>query len=40
MDESKKMALIAVRALEDKKAEEISILDISGISTLGDYFII
>ncbi len=40
MDESKKMALIAVRALEDKKAEEISILDISEISTLGDYFII
>ena len=40
MDEAKRMALIAVRALEDKKAEEISILDISGISTLGDYFII
>lgn len=40
MDVSKKMALLAVNALEDKKAEEISILDISKISILGDYFII
>ena len=40
MDVSKKMALLAINALEDKKAEEISILDISKISILGDYFII
>ncbi len=40
MDEAKKMALIAVEALEEKKAEEISVLNISHISTLGDYFII
>ena len=40
MNESKKMALLAVEALEDKKAEEISVLDISTISILGDYFII
>lgn len=40
MEESKKMALLAVNALEDKKAEDISILDISEISVLADYFII
>lgn len=40
MQESKKMALLAVEALEDKKAEDIKILDISNISILGDYFII
>lgn len=40
MEESKKMALLAVDALEDKKAKDISILDISGISVLADYFII
>ncbi|MDO5147304.1 MAG: ribosome silencing factor [Eubacteriales bacterium] len=40
MEESKKMALIAVEALEDKKAENITILDISGVSVLADYFII
>ena len=40
MEDSKKMALLAVEALEDKKAEDITILDISKISILGDYFII
>ncbi len=40
MEDSKKMALLALDALEDKKAEDISILDISTISILGDYFII
>lgn len=40
MEESKKMAQIAIDDLEDKKAENISILDISGISVLADYFII
>lgn len=40
MEESKKMAQIALDALEDKKGEEISILDISEISVLADYFII
>lgn len=40
MEESRKMALLAVNALEDKKAEDISILDISEISVLADYFII
>lgn len=40
MDESKKMALLAVEALEDKKGNDITILDISEISVLADYFII
>lgn len=40
MEESKKMARIAVEALEDKKAEDVTILDISEVSILADYFII
>lgn len=40
MSESKKMALLAVEALEDKKAEDITIIDISEVSVLADYFII
>lgn len=36
---SKEMARAAVAALEDKKGEDISIIDISEISTLADYFI-
>jgi len=39
MNESKKMALLAVEALEDKKAEDITIIDIE-VSVLADYFII
>ncbi len=38
--ETKKTALLAVNALEDKKAEDIRIIDISEISTIADYFII
>lgn len=37
---SKKMASMAVDALEDRKGEDVKILDISEISTLADYFII
>ena len=40
MNESKKMALLAVEALEDKKAEDITIIDISEVSVLADYLII
>lgn len=36
----KEFAKIAINALEDKKAEEIHVIDISEISTLADYFII
>lgn len=38
--QSKKMACIAYRALEDKKGEDIKIIDISGVSVLADYFLI
>lgn len=31
---------LAVAALEDKKAEDISVIDISEVSTIADYFII
>ena len=40
MEKVKDMARIVYRALEDKKGENISIIDISGISPLADYFII
>ena len=37
---SNEMAKLAYLALEDKKAEDITIIDISSISVLADYFII
>lgn len=40
MMESKEMAKLAIQALEDKKAEDISVIDISSVSVLADYFII
>ncbi|MBQ6603896.1 MAG: ribosome silencing factor [Eubacterium sp.] len=40
MTDSKKMASIAVNALEEKKANDVKIIDIEKISTLADYFII
>lgn len=38
--EAKEMAKLAIQALEDKKAENVKVIDISGISTIADYFII
>ncbi|MGI6117941.1 MAG: ribosome silencing factor [Bilifractor sp.] len=40
MTETRQMADIAIRALEEKKAIDTKLLDISEISTLADYFII
>ncbi len=37
---SREMAKLAVKALEDKKGEEIRVIDISEVSVLADYFII
>lgn len=37
---SKEMAKIAYHALADKKASDIQVIDISGISVLADYFVI
>lgn len=36
----RKMAKITIEALEDKKAEDIKVIDISQVSVLADYFII
>lgn len=40
MNQSKKVANIAIAALEEKKASDIRIIDIEHISTLADYFLI
>lgn len=37
---SKEMTKLAIMALEDKKAEDIRVIDISEVSVLADYFII
>ena len=37
---TKDFAVLAVEALEDKKGEDISIIDISEVSVIADYFII
>lgn len=39
-DLSRKMAVLAIAALEDKKAEDIHVIDISEVSVIADYFII
>ncbi len=36
----KKMAGMAIEALEEKKAEDIRVIDISNVSVIADYFII
>lgn len=38
--EVKELIKIAIKVMEDKKAEDIKILDIHEISTMSDYFII
>lgn len=37
---SKELTKIAVAALEDRKAEDVTIIDIREVSTFADYFII
>lgn len=39
-EQSKKMTRLAIKAMEDKKAEDIRVIDISGVSVIADYFII
>ena len=39
-EHSKDMVRLAIKALEDKKAEDIKVIDISEVSVLADYFII
>lgn len=38
--QSKEMARLAIGAFEDKKAEDIKVIDISEVSVIADYFII
>lgn len=40
MDESKNMVKLAYEALEDKKGEDIQVIEIKDISIIADYFII
>ena len=40
MEQARMMANIAYKALDDKKGEDIKIIDISTVSTIADYFII
>lgn len=40
IEQSKKMAEIAFKALDDKKGEDIRVIDISNVSMLADYFVI
>ena len=40
MNDAREMTRIAIEALEDKKAEDIKIIDISQVSVMADYFII
>lgn len=39
-DKSMDMAKLAIAALEDKKAEDIHVIDISEVSVIADYFVI
>ena len=39
-EQSRKMASIACKALEEKKAEDIRVIDIEHVSVLADYFLI
>lgn len=40
MTDTKKLAAVVCEALEEKKAIDIKVIDITNISTLADYFII
>jgi ribosome-associated protein len=40
MDKSKEMVRLAFKALEDKKSEDIRVIEIGDISIIADYFVI
>ena len=40
MSDTKAMAALAVEALEDKKAIDVTVIDIRNVSVIADYFII
>jgi ribosome-associated protein len=40
VDRIKEMALLAAEAAEDKKANDIQVLDVRGLTVIADYFLI
>ena len=40
MNQALEMARVAYQALDEKKGEDLRVIDISGISVIGDYFVI
>jgi ribosome-associated protein len=40
MDQSKEMVKLAIEALEDKKGEDVRVIDIRNVTVLADYFVI
>ena len=40
MNQSKEMTKLAIAALEDKKANDVRVIDIDGVSVIADYFVI
>ncbi len=40
MEKSKQMTKLAIEALEDKKAIDLRVIDIQGVTVIADYFII
>ena len=40
MNQALEMARVTYQALDEKKGEDIRVIDISGISVIGDYFVI
>lgn len=40
MEQAKEMARLAFEALDEKKGEDIQVIDITGISVMADYFLI
>lgn len=40
MNQSKEMTKLAIAALEDKKANDVRVIDLLGVSVIADYFVI
>ena len=40
LNQSKEMVRLAVEALEEKKGEDVKIIDIEGVSVIADYFVL
>ena len=40
LNQSKEMVKLAVEALEEKKGEDVKVIDIEGVSVIADYFVL